>query len=75
MDEQEKHVDVTIRMPAKWVNRFWGWWLDGGGDDGFYESLELTDEQEEAYCSDWDREQLLLVHSDGQTPMQGLMKK
>jgi hypothetical protein len=58
--------DVTIRMPEQWVDDFWGWYLDGGGDQGFMESLSMHNENYdcEEHYSDWDKEQLLLIHSD-----------
>jgi len=37
-------IDITIRVPdEKWVDVFWGWYLDGGGVDDFAYSLEAED--------------------------------
>lgn len=61
-----KLVDVTIRMPEEWVDAFWGWYLDGGGDDGFSETLSnrvVGYEPGEGY-SDRHRKERLIIHSD-----------
>lgn len=58
-----KHVDVTIRMPKDWFDRFWGWWLDGGGEQMFLEDVDLTECEEEITWSDWKKSKRLLVHA------------
>ncbi|KKK84229.1 hypothetical protein LCGC14_2785490 [marine sediment metagenome] len=64
-----KHVDVTIRMPVDWVDHFWGWYLDGGGDQGFMEDLDLTGCQDDVSWSDWYRDKRLLIHSKSQADL------
>lgn len=64
-----KHVDVTIRMPKKWFNAFWCWWLDGGGEDGFIDSIEANEGIDLfEYDSRWDRGRELIVCSDNKIP-------
>jgi hypothetical protein len=54
-------------MPEAWVDTFWGWYLDGGGDSGFSETLsdQVKNYKPGKDYQDWDRDQLLIVHSDG----------
>ncbi len=65
-----KHVDVTIRMPEAWVDVFWGWYLDGGGEYAFSESRQFAAEEAGTHNGDaavykkYDKQQLLIVHSD-----------
>ena len=34
-------TDITIRFPdGKWADAFWGWYLDGGGCDGFQSTID-----------------------------------
>lgn len=63
-----KHVDVTIRMPEKWFDAFWGWWLDGGGEDGFMDSIEVDEGIDQDQFNDWDRGRKLIVFSDQEIP-------
>jgi hypothetical protein len=62
-------IDVTIRMPADWFDHFWGWWLDGGGDDGFKEGIDTADCEEGVTWSKWDRGRRLLVHAKDQATL------
>lgn len=63
-----KMVDVTIRIPEEWFDHFWGWYLDGGGDDGFTEGLEGD------LWSNWDEKRRLLVHAKTQADLKEAMK-
>lgn len=65
-----KHVDVTIRMPEDWFDHFWGWYLDGGGDQMFLEGIDTTDCQENVTFADWDREKKLLIHSKSEAGLE-----
>lgn len=37
-----KKYTVVMEFPSEEsFEEFWGWWLDGGGDDIFYDVLEM----------------------------------
>lgn len=63
-------VKVTIEFPNDaWANAFVAWHLDGGGENGFYETLENALEESgesgggEQY-SDWRPETWTIRHSN-----------
>jgi hypothetical protein len=56
-------------MPEDWFDHFWGWWLDGGGDQMFLEDVDKTECQEEVTWSDWDRERRLIVHAQNEADL------
>jgi len=68
-----KMVDVTIRMPEDWFDHFWGWYLDGGGDQGFMMDLDTTECESECSWSDWDRKRRLLVHAMNESDLKAAM--
>ncbi len=58
-------VNVTIRMPEEWVDAFWGWFLDGGGDIGFRETCcDMVDGYKAGTnFSAWDGEEIPNSHT------------
>ena len=70
MSSPVKHVDVIIRMPEDWFEHFWGWYLDGGGDQGFLQDIDKTDCQDNVTWSTWDEKKKLLIHSKNQVGLE-----
>jgi hypothetical protein len=64
---------ITIKMPKDWADHFWGWWLDGGGEQMFLEDVDKTECEGGYTWSDWDREQRLIVHAKDQAALRGAM--
>lgn len=68
-------VDVTIKMPKDWVEQFWGWWLDGGGEQEFLEDVDKTECQDGCTWSDWDEKRRLLVYAQTQSDLKEGMRR
>ena len=65
-------VDVTIRMPKKWLEYFWGWYLDGGGEDDFARTIENESEGKDGYLkTTCNQHKTMIVHSEGQRDTAG----
>lgn len=59
-------VTITIELPnEKWADAFWGWYLDGGGDENFTETLVMCglSKPGENY-STWQRDKWTIQHSN-----------
>lgn len=47
-------VHITMEFPdATAMDAFWGWFLDGGGDDGALETM--NENTGNSYCHEWDK--------------------
>ena len=59
-------VVIKIELPNhEWADAFWGWYLDGGGDSGFFDTLSGQEITENGVTwSDWQRENWTIKHSD-----------
>ena len=60
---------VTIEMPEEWFDSFWGWFIDGGGEDEFMGTLDdqVPGWQKDGFFSNWLEDKKLITFGRNET--------